>query len=164
MIKITSFYAVIKLYLSFIIDLSDTKLFHTFCICLIFDYIWNCNIWFSYGVPFSQDEVGKHNISHHPFFHMRFITILATHVMTRKNGNDDELVIVAKNWKMASNKNGIMTSEMVLIIEGIILFFLGCHYVLQLSNSVLCDWFLWISSKFSKTKQTKWWYFIGSKL
>ena len=51
---------------------------------------------------------------------MRFITILATHVMTRKNGNDDELVIVAKNRKMACNKNGMMTSIMVLIIEGII--------------------------------------------
>ena len=51
---------------------------------------------------------------------MRFITILATHVMKRKNGNDDELVVVAKNQKMASYKNGMITSKMVLIIEGII--------------------------------------------
>ena len=67
---------------------------------------------------------------------MRFITILATHVMKRKNGNDDELVVVAKNQKMASYKNGMITSKMVLIIEGIIWFFLGCHCGKQLFNLV----------------------------
>ena len=54
----------------------------------------------------SQEEVRKHYISHHPFFHMLFIIILATDVITRKNGNDDELLIVAKSQIMEVHKNG----------------------------------------------------------